>query len=92
MKDRKMLELMPKEELILLIEALYRIQESNYEELRKQYGISEQNEKRWGAKIFGGKKLMEGFRQGLLSGMVLLNPNLTSTVMTGDSEIDDDNL
>ena len=72
---------MSKQDLILMIEELNKIQLNNYNELKRQYKVIEQNEKEFGAKKFGGKNYLNGVRSGLLLGMVLLDENLKSKVM-----------
>ena len=72
---------MSKKELVLMIEKLNKTQQNNYDELKNHFEKIEQNEKELGAKMFGGKKYLNGVRTGLLLGMVLLDPNLKSIVM-----------
>ena len=56
-----------------------------YNRLVKKYGTAERNLKNNPEKC-GGVDYIKGYMEGLLDGMVLLNPNLISTCMEAQND------
>lgn len=78
---------MLKKDLQRLVDGMKEIQLRDYNRLLKRYEAAERNLKNNPDKC-GGEDHIRGFMSGLIEGMVLLNPNLRSSVCmrTEDNE------